>query len=299
MKSNRWSIFVVVIILFLLLIHLPAESCRNASPDRTFTFCHCEEPATKKNNLNTNSTSKPVLSSIITAQEEQPVKNDSENNPPEKGESSPTPSSAEGKKESSDKKLEKKVATWQIILLISAPILLIAVAIIIILITGSLGEKDTSHVEDRDKKKKGKKSLFGSKRNRRLQLALELLDYQKIARQGTLKTDYYFHCAEGANKGENFRITKYVSRLGRRSTDGRINDIQVSSLEKKVSRSQGLVVYNENEDTFYIVNESDVRIKVNKEWVRSAYPLREGDRVLLGDGTVVLVFCREKIEVEG
>ncbi|MCD4782467.1 MAG: FHA domain-containing protein [Candidatus Eremiobacteraeota bacterium] len=231
-------------------------------------------------------TQKHSANSVTTAQDN-----------PESGESGESSSPQPTQVKKADKEAEKKFATWQILLLIFAPILVIAVAVIIMIITGSLGEKDTSHIEDRDKKKKGKIGSLKTKRERRLQLALELLDYQKIARMGTLKTDYFFHCAEGSNKGENFKINKYSSKLGRRSTDGRINDIQISSFEKKVSRSQGLVVFHDDEDRFYLINESDVRIKVNKEWVRSAYPLREGDRILLGDETVVLVFCRERIEV--
>lgn len=187
-----------------------------------------------------------------------------------------------------------ELKTWHVALLIAIPIIIVAIIFVVLFFRGRTYE-DEGDVETKADAREGKKRIKGS---RRLQLALELLDTQKIAREGSLDTDYHFVCIEGANKGEKFEIKKHVSTIGRRSTNGRINDIEISSLEKKVSRSQAKLVYKPDDDKFYLVNESDVPIRVNGQRVRQAFPLEEEDVVELAGGEVKLRFRRKVYEIE-
>ena len=220
----------------------------------------------------------------------------------EKGEK---PGDKDGKKdENKDKKKEpynplKNLETWQAVLLASTPVIIVGIFFLASFIRSKMGGEDEGVAADAKSKKSGKAQKPKSKHDRRLQLALDLLNHRQIGREGALETDFYLRSVVGSNKGEMFKITKYVCKIGRRSTDGRINDIQFSSLEKKVSRSQGLLVYKVDEDTFYYVNESDVPVFVNGDRVKEAYPLREGDRIKFSkkDGPE-LAFAREVVEVE-
>ncbi len=194
----------------------------------------------------------------------------------------------------------KNLETWQVILLASTPVLIIALFLLFNFIRSRIGDGDDGEgiVGPEKKGKKDKDKTPRSKHDKRLQLALDLLDHNKIAREGVLKTDFYLRSLVGSNQGEIFPIKKYVCKIGRHSTDGRINDIQFSSYEKKVSRDQGLLVYKPDEDIFYIVNESDVPIFVNNDRVKEAYPLREGDHIRFAKDGPEVVLAREVVELD-
>jgi len=198
-----------------------------------------------------------------------------------------------GKKE--EKKGIPNISTFQIVLIIIAPIFIIVLFFVLNYIRGKIVKEadDDSTAAPRAKMKKPVK-----RRESRLQVPLSLIKHWEIARLGSLQTDFHFKSARGANKGETFKINKYVSTIGRRSTDGRLNDIELSSLEKKLSRKQGLLVYKEDEDTFYLINESANRIYVNKDKVTEAYPLRDGDRIITASGDVELIFAQKIYEVK-
>ncbi|MFP4498258.1 MAG: FHA domain-containing protein [Vulcanimicrobiota bacterium] len=125
----------------------------------------------------------------------------------------------------------------------------------------------------------------------RVAVPLDLFNLQDFIRDGSLKTDIALKCTQGRNKDKIFEITKHHNTVGRRSKNGRINDIQVSSFEKKVSRSQGLVLYDKEKERFYMVNESDVPILVNGRRVkpRDAAPFYPGDEIVLGESVVFQV----------
>jgi hypothetical protein len=122
----------------------------------------------------------------------------------------------------------------------------------------------------------------------------KILDIQKLREKGRLNTLYHFMCEEGANKGESFYITKYVSTIGRRSTDGRVNDIEFAQTEKKVSRTQALLVFHPQNDRFYLINEATAPINVNSKPIEQAFPLKEGDRIEMGGGDIVLSFIKHR-----
>ncbi|MCE1247495.1 MAG: FHA domain-containing protein [Firmicutes bacterium] len=210
-----------------------------------------------------------------------------------------------------------QLAGWQIGLLIAAPIIIIVLIFAFTYITGSMGEKDGDIIDqkeyprqarqEKEKQKEAEKAKETAKEEakspeqrkpkktgKRIPVPLTLIDQKQIAREGALTSDFYIKSIEGANKGEVFKIGKYVSTMGRRSRDGRLNDIELSSYEKQVSREQALILYKKDDDTYYLINESDAAMKVNAERVNStaAYPLYEGDKIYMGAGSVVLQFLR-------
>jgi hypothetical protein len=116
----------------------------------------------------------------------------------------------------------------------------------------------------------------------------EVLNVEKLKEKGRFNSGYHFVCEEGANKGDKFIITKYVTTIGRRSSDGRVNDIEFSTSDKKISRSQALLVFHPNNSRFYLINESLTPISVNGNIVEQAYPIFEGDEINLGSDEVKL-----------
>jgi hypothetical protein len=204
-----------------------------------------------------------------------------------------------------------QLAGWQMMLLIATPIIIIIIIFVVTYITGSMGDRDSDIIDEtgtprkktKQEKQKEKEQAKvveqekkqEKKQGRRMQIAITLLDHKQIAREGALSTDYYLRSIEGANKGEIFKISKYVSTIGRRSRDGRLNDIELSSFEKNISREQALLVYKKDEETFYLINQSDVPMKVNKDRMNGAYPLLDGDRIYFGGSAVILQFSRGSI----
>lgn len=244
-------------------------------------------------------------SGILTSQEVPPVegapppaaetkKDESKGKP---GKTAPPPPDEPGKKKPNPL---DSLETWQVILLASTPVIIIVLFILFNFIKSRVsdGDDDEGIVGPDKKGKKDKGKAPKSKHDKRLQLALDLLDHNKIAREGVLQTDFYLRSLVGSNKGEIFPIKKYVCRIGRHSTDGRINDIQFSSYEKKVSRTQGLLVYKPDEDIFYIVNESEVPIFVNNDRVKEAYPLREGDHIRFAKDGPEVVLAQEIVDLD-
>lgn len=190
-----------------------------------------------------------------------------------------------------------KLTNLQLALLIAAPMFIIFIILGVMYFFNFQGEsipKDKIKKGDSEKKKA---EPIAGKGGKRLQTAISLLNYQHIEREGSLKTDYKLKCLKGPNEGLIFEINKHVSKIGRRSTDGRINDIEISSTAKEVSRKQALLVYKSDEDTFFLINESDVPMRVNKERVKDAYPLRDGDEISISKGEVVLKLFRETVEI--
>ena len=257
----------------------------------------CADPAKTGNSQN--------ISGILTSQEVPPAEgsapSSTEENKTESKENAevpPAPSSGKASKEKYNPL--RNLETWQVVLLASTPVIIIALFILFNFIKSKVGDGDDGEgiVGPEKKDKKNTDKPRRSKHDKRLQLAMELLDHNKIAREGLLKTDFYLRSIVGSNKGEIFPIKKYVCKIGRHSTDGRINDIQFSSFEKKVSRAQGLLVYKPDEDIFYIVNESDVPIFVNNDRVKEAYPLRESDHIRFAKDGPEVVLAREVVDLE-
>jgi hypothetical protein len=120
----------------------------------------------------------------------------------------------------------------------------------------------------------------------------EVLDIEKLKEKGRLNTLYHLICKQGTDTDEKFAITRYVSTMGRRSSDGRVNDIEFSSEDKKISRKQALLVYHPESDKFYIINEASVPVFVNGKPIEQAYPLSEGDEINLGYGQIILKFVK-------
>lgn len=269
-------------------------------------------PAVAANSLSVTATNTDAgdgsqnLTGILTSQEAPPPVEGAappvveKKNEGEKGkvEGSPAPSSEKAEKEKYNPL--RNLETWQVILLALTPIIIIVLFILFNFIRSRIGDGDDGDgiVGPEKKGKKDKEKAPKSKHDRRLQLALDLLDHNKIAREGMLKTDFYLRSVVGSNKGEIFPIKKYVCKIGRHSTDGRINDIQFSSYEKKISRAQCLLVFKPDEDIFYIVNESDVPIFVNNDRVKEAYPLREGDHIRFAKDGPEVVLAREVVDLE-
>jgi len=164
--------------------------------------------------------------------------------------------------------------------------IIVLIVIIALLIAAAVfffvkGRKEGGKVIS-DKKETGEESAG------RMQVDPESLNLKQIAEKGALESDFFLHCYKGSNQGEDFLIPRYVTTIGRRSTDGRINDIEISSIDKNVSRTQGMLVYKAEEQTFYLINEANVPITVNGELVLDAYPLKVGDKIEMGNNSVGL-----------